>query len=453
MNQIISQSTHTKTSAASRLSLAVVLAALGASAAASVGCSSDEPKDGAAKIEVVQSAQQRNLTPTLSPTETDILANGEADFAIDILKQVSSSAEKANDNVFLSPHSISTALAMTYAGARGETAAEMKKALHFDLPDDRIHAGFDYLDLALQSRGKNATGKDAKPFRLNIANSLWGQQGSTFEPAFLDILAVNYGAGVNTVDFIHATEPARLAINGWVESKTENRIKELLRKDVIDDSTRFVLVNTVYFNASWASKFDPNSSTPGPFTKLDGSKIDVPMMQSDGISRPHMLTEELEAVELPYDGNELSMLVIMPAAGTYKTFESSLTGGKVLDILAGLKSEDIKLSLPKLKVEADFSLREPLEALGMKKAFTDGADFAISKSDPVSIAAVIHKTFLEVDENGTEAAAATAVVGKTTSVPIGEPKSMKVDRPFLTAIVDRQTKTLVFVGRILEPKQ
>jgi serpin B len=423
-----------------------LLAATGLASFA-VGCSSsDDAKP--ANVETVRSAQQRDTHPTLSPGELDTLAKGEADFAVDIFKTVSKASA---DNVFLSPHSISIALGMTYAGARGDTAAEMKSALHFDLPSDRVHTGFDYLDLELASRGANATGKDGKPFRLNVSNSIWGQKGADFQPAFLDTLAVNYGAGMNVVDFERETEKSRVTINQWVESKTEHRIKDLLQPGVVDASTRAVLVNAVYFNAAWKHKFTEASTAASLFTKVDGSSAQAMMMHAYDEGFSYASGDGFEAVEMPYDGDELSMVAILPKAGTYATFETALTGSKALSILAGLAPRAVNLSFPKLKLEAEFSLVAPLEALGMKKAFGD-ADFSgISTSMDLSISDVVHKTFLDLDENGTEAAAATAVEMRDSAAPI-DIVNVSFDRPFIVSIVDKKTKTLVFLGRILEPK-
>lgn len=424
----------------------LVMAAMGVAAN---GCSSDTaaPAD---EVETVRSTLQRETHPTLSAEELDTLAKGEASFAVDILRAAVNETPD-EPNLFLSPHSISIALGMTYAGARGETAAEMKTALHFDLPDDRVATGFNYLDLELASRGAGATGKDGQPFRLNIANSFWGQKGTTFEAPFLDTLAVNYGAGINVVDFEKETEKSRVTINGWVEKKTEDRIKDLIQPGAIDSSTRAVLVNAVYFNAAWKETFSEGSTAPAPFTKLDSSTLSVPMMHAlETFS--YGSGDGYEAVALPYDGGELSLLVVVPAAGTYATFESALTGAKMLDIFAGLTPKSVNLSFPKLKLDSSLSLVRPLQALGMKKAFEGGGDFSgMTTAFPLVIDDVVHKTFLSLDEKGTEAAAATAVIARETSAAIDIVK-LDVDRPFLMAIVDHKTKTFVFFGRVLEPK-
>ncbi len=403
------------------------------------------------EIAVVRSALERNTTPSLSSSELSTLVSSQADFAVDLYQAVRKQSDYADKDLFLSPHSVSIALAMTYAGARGETAGEMKKALHFDLPDERLHTAFDYLDLQLESRGKDAKGKDGEPFRLNVTNSIWGQKGMKLETPFLDNLAVNYGAGLNVVDFIRATEKSRATINAWVEDETEKRIKDILPAGIVTQDTRLVLVNAVYFNAAWASVFDPGATKEAPFTKVDGSTVQVPMMNRS-TSRPYVKGDGYEAVEMPYDGNELSMLVIAPTAGSFGAFESSLTGSKLISILDALETKEVSLAFPKLKLEGAFSLQRSLASLGMESAFTSRADFSgITTAERLAVTDVLHKTFLELDERGTEAAAATAVVFERMSAP-AEPVVMSVDRPFLLGIVDRQTKTFVFLGRILEPK-
>lgn len=423
-------------------------------AVASLTACSTPAADDKPQIETVRSSLARDTAPALSPTELDTLATDQADFAVDLYRAVASSPDYTDKDVFLSPHSVSAALVMTYAGARTQTKAEMKKALHLGLADDRLHRGFNHLDLALASRGQGATAADGKAFRLRIANAIWGQKNYTFETPFLDTLAVNYGAGLNVVDFKTAAEPARLLINGWVEEKTENRIKNLIPEGVLNDLTRMVLVNAVYFNAAWGKKFDKSSTGLAPFAKLDGSETQVSMMNAE-LTAAHTKDAAFEAIELPYDGGEVSMLVIAPTKGSFAAFESSLTGGRVLDVLAGLRTKPVQLSFPKAKLDAAFSLRKPLESLGMKAAFLDDADFSgIATSEPLQISAVLHQTFLAIDENGTEAAAATAAaVGGRTSAPEPvEVVKMSVDRPYVIAIVDRQTKALLFLGRILQPK-
>lgn len=420
-----------------------------------VGCASssdDAPASSTPKVETQKSSLARDTAPNLSDAEKQTLSASQADFALSLYHSVS--ADLAGQSVFISPHSASLALGMTYSGARGTTASEMKSALRLNLPDERVPVGFNYLDLQLASRGQGAVAKDGKPFRLNIANALFGQSGINFEKPFLDTLATNYGAGINVVDFKGNKEGARKAINGWVEEKTENRIKDLLKEDAVSTDTRFVLVNAVYFNASWQHKFEAYKTYAAPFTKLDGTTTNVSMM-SDTSSFLYAKGDGYQAVSLPYQNQELSMLVIVPDAGTFATFDSGLTGAKVLDIASKTAATPVRLSYPKHHLEGDFDLVKPLESLGMRAAFGDGApaDFTgILTSEPLQITGVVQKTFLDVDEDGTEAAAATGVVGGATSAPQPPDTTLTIDRPFIEAIIDNATKTLVFVGRIVEPQ-
>jgi serpin B len=426
--------------------------ALVVATASIVACSSSSPSDGKTPVETVRSSLARETTPLLTPVELDTLASDEASFAVDLYHAVGAAPENAGRNVFLSPHSVSAALAMTYAGARGETRDEMRKALHFSLPDDRLHRGFDYLDLALTSR-QHGQGKDGRAFTLRIANSVWSQKSYAFEAPFLDTLAVSYGAGVNIVDFKNAPSDARVTINGWASDNTEGRIRDLMPDGSIDALTRLVLVNAVYFSAAWQTKFTDGATAPAAFTTLDASVVQTPMMHAE-INAGYVKSDGYEAIELPYDGGDTSLLVIAPTTGSFASFDAALTGGKVLDVLAGLTSTPVELSFPKAKLTGSYPLKAPLESLGVKAAF-DGGDFSgISTSDQLAIGGVFHQTSLDLDEGGTEAAAATGVdIGLDTSLP--PPVHfvpMTVDRPYVIAIVDRATKTLLFMGRIVDPR-
>lgn len=416
--------------------------------AAVVACSSSSD-DGAAPIATAKSSVTRDLAPTLTAEEETALADGQAEFAVSFYKAVAST--KPNESVIVSPHSASIALAMAYAGARGTTASEMRTALHLALPDERVHAGFDYLDLELASRGKGATGQDGKPFRLNVANSMWGQRELSFETSFLDTLALDYGADIKLVDFSGNPDGAKGAINDWTEDNTSGRIKNIA-DEAVTSATRLALVNAVYFNAGWQNKFTKESTSDRPFTKLDGSATSVAMMNGttyfDYVKAPGY-----EAIALPYEGGELSMLVIVPDAGTFAAFETGLTGKQVLDIHGSLQSTMLWLSYPKHHVEGSFDLKASLQSLGMKLAFESTADFSGISPTPLKIDKTIQKTFVDVDEVGTEAAAATIVTFADAGVSLPPPVHLDVDRPFLEAIIDQKTKSLVFLGRVVDPKK
>ena len=402
---------------------------------------------------VARSALQRNTSPGVSDADKSTLSSEDTAFALDTYRQLLKDPGNSATNVFFSPLSISVALAMTYAGAKGQTAVEMASALHFTLPQDRLHPAFDWLDLELASRGQGALGKDEQPFRLRVSNSLWGDAKSEFEQLFLDTLAQNYGAGMNLVDFRSAPEPSRTRINDWVAQQTEQRIKDLIPQGAVDQLTRLVLVNAVYFNGAWQSKFQTSATVSDTFTKLDGSSVAVDMMNQTYSFR-YAAGADYQAVELPYDGGELAMVIILPAAGSFLQFENLLGGGVLQSMLASLKNDYVRLGLPKFRIESGFSLKSTMNALGMKTAFSDTtADFSgISTKEYLRIQDIFHKSFVEIDENGTEAAAATAVVLGTTSLP-PPPKIVKVDRPFLFAIVDKKTSAIVFWGRVVDPKR
>ncbi len=397
-------------------------------------------------IRLVQSEQQRDTSPGVSQGDLSTLVDGNNAFAFDLFQVLRSEP----GNLFFSPYSISEALAMTFAGARGDTERQMAAALQFNLAQARLHPAFNQLDLLLKQRGQGAKGKDDQPFRLQVVNAIWGQAGFPFLPAYLDTLALSYGAGMRTVDFVKQTEAARLAINRWVSEQTEDRIKELVPSGAINDLTRLVLTNAIYFKAAWEYQFDKNNTANAPFYRLDGSQVTVPTMnQTEWFG--YAAGNGYQAIELPYDGRELSMVVLLPDAGQYAAFEKSLTAGTVKDIINSLTNKRIELSMPKFQYDSSFGLKPALTSLGMGAAFTDGADFSgMDGRKDLLIQDVLHKAFVSVDENGTEAAAATAVIVGLTSMP-PEAVAMKLDHPFIYLIRDIATGQVLFVGRVLDP--
>jgi serpin B len=395
--------------------------------------------------ERLRSSLTRELNPNVPAADAADLVAGNTAFALDMFQQL----RRQNENLFFSPHSISIALAMTYAGARGQTETQMADALEFRLPQDRLHPAFDQLDLALTSRGQGASGKDGQPFRLRIANALFAQEGYPFEAAFLDTLALNYGAGVSLFDFVHESEAARRAINGWIDDATEGRIPELLAQGVITPDTVLVLTNAVYFNAAWANPFEPSATQDGTFHSTAGD-VSVPMMHGT----EEMLFaqgDDYQAVGIPYDGDELDMVVVVPAQANYEDFARNLDGAGAQAIFAALQGATVTLTLPKFELRSKVGLVEPLEALGMVDAFGE-ADFSgMDGTKSLFIQDVLHEAFVKVDEAGTEAAAATAVVVGRTSAPI-EQATLVVDRPFVVFIRDRATGAVVFAGQIVDPR-
>jgi serpin B len=403
---------------------------------------------GRAPGEAVASDLERVSAPRVSDSDRDALVAGNSAFALDLYQRLAQ--EQGDENLFYSPYSISLALAMTYAGARGQTEQQMADTLHYTLPQDRLHPAFNALDQALISRGEGAAGQDGEGFRLNIANAIWGQESYTFLEPFLDTLAQNYGAGLRVLDFAGAPEMARVIINDWVSEKTEGRIEELIPQGALSPVTRLVLTNAVYFNAAWARPFEAGLTSDGAFHLLDGGEANVPMMHQTA-SFGYAAGPGYQAVELPYDGNELSMVVLVPDAGDFRAFEASLDAERLAEIVGALEHHEVALTMPRFGFDASFGLNDALQAMGIEDAFSDAADFSGMTGDTeLFISSVIHQAFVSVDEAGTEAAAATAVVMAAKGLP-SEPVQLTVDRPFIFAIRDIQTSALLFVGRVLDP--
>jgi len=399
-----------------------------------------------AAAEEVKSDKERITSPDASAADVALLVEGNSIFAFDLYQAL----KQEEGNLFYSPYSISLALAMTYAGARGETAEQMAATLQFLLEQDRLHPAFNWLDSELAKRGQGAQGKDGEGFRLNIVNAIWGQKDYTFLDDFLDVLAENYGAGLRILDFINKTEQSRLAINQWVSDQTEGRIKDLIPPGAIDALSRLVLTNAIYFNAAWEYPFDEKMTADGPFCLLNGQQVTVPMMKQTE-SFGYTEGEEYQAVELLYDGNELSMVILLPQPGEFETFEQGLNAQKISDIMSNLQPTEVALTMPKFEFESEFSLADTLVAMGMPIAFSGAADFSgMTGNRELCIADVLHKAFVAVDEAGTEAAAATAVVMELTAVP-EPPVPVTIDRPFVFLIRDIETGAILFVGRVLSP--
>jgi serpin B len=394
----------------------------------------------------LKSAKPR-LTPSVNTSDTASLVDGNNTFAFNLYQRI----KDEDSNLFFSPYSISQALAMTYGGARGVTAQQMAAALQFNLEANRLHPAFNGLDLELAKRGQGAKGKDEKGFRLHIVNAIWGQKDYKFQADYLDLLAQNYSAGLRVVDFIKAAEDSRLKINQWASDQTEGKIKDLLPQGSIDELTRLVLTNAIYFNAAWQSQFHKEATTNKNFSLLDGSQVSVPMMKQQA-SFAYNEGSDYQALELPYDGRELSMLIILPKADRFKAFETALSSQQVSTIIQGLKNSQVNLSMPKFTFAAEFSLSKALKEAGMTAAFSPSeADFSgMDGAKDLYITDVVHKAFVAVDEAGTEAAAVTAVVVGTTSMPM-EVKEVTLDHPFIFLIRDIQTNSILFVGRTMNP--
>jgi len=395
---------------------------------------------------VALSEKQRDTSPDVSTSDSTKLVEDNSEFAFDLYQAL----RQQKGNLFYSPYSISLALAMTYAGARGGTEQQMADTLHFELQQALLHPAFNALDLELASRGEGAKGKDDKGFRLHIVNAIWGQNDYKFLNQFLDVLAVNYGAGLRLLDFISEPEQSRITINNWVSDQTEGKIKDLIPQGVIDDLTRLVLTNAIYFNAAWLNPFENELTSDRAFHLLEGDDVTVPMMTQTN-SFGYATGDGYQAVELLYDGSELSMIILLPNSGQFESFQNSLNAALVDHIVSDLQSRQVSLTMPKFEFESEFSLADTLAAMGMPMAFSDEADFSgMTGNRELTISDVLHKSFVSVDEAGTEAAAATAVVVGLTSAP-EQPVQVTVDRPFIFLIRDIETGTILFVGQVVNP--
>ena len=396
-----------------------------------------------------KSDQARILAPDVPTANLDALVGGNNAFAFDLYQSLRS----ADGNLFYSPYSISLALAMTYGGARGETESQMAQALHFDLPQVDLHAAFNRLDLDLAQSSQAPEKDETQRMQLNIANAVWAQQDYPFLVEYLDLLALNYGAGLNLADFVTQAEPARKEINDWVSDRTEERIKDILGPGALDALTRMVLVNAIYFKADWMDQFDPNDTEDAPFYLLDGSDVTVDMMSND-VYAPYLRGENFQAVELQYAGGTAAMDIIMPDAGQFAAFEADLDWAMVESILAGMQSTDVQLQMPKFTFRSQFSLADTLAGMGMPSAFDPGsADFSgMDGSRDLYISSVIHQAFVAVDEEGTEAAAATIVVMTLSAMPMSEIQ-LTLDHPFIFLIRDLSSGQILFAGRVLDPGQ
>jgi serpin B len=405
--------------------------------------------------EALSFPQQRSSVARAASVATDVpaLVSGNADFAF----ALRSAAMQPATNTIFSPHSISTALAMARAGAVGSTGTEMDTALRFSLSGDALHQAFNALSLALAERPAQATAADVEPdpmrpaLQLSWVNDAWAAESFRCTPTYLDTLARNYGLGVHIAPFETDIEASRVMINAWISAHTAARIPELLAPNDLPMSTRLVLTNAVYLNARWKNRFNPNNTLPRDFTRLDGSTVRAPMMaQSSSI--PYAEGAGWAAIDLPYVGEQLSMLVMLPTAGSFESFERELTGDRYRSIVAALAARPVVVALPRFRMRTAMKLKPALRSLGMAQAFNGGDFSGITTTEAIGIEDVHHQGFIDVTEGGTEAAGATAVVFIDASVVPGPPPTVfDATRPFYFAIRDRATGALLFLGRVLDP--
>lgn len=386
---------------------------------------------------------QRNSNPNVSDANLAGLVAGNSEFAFDLYKAI---IGEKDGNTFFSPFSISQALAMTWAGARSSTESEMADVLRFTLSQGELHPAFNRLDLDLES------GADEGAFEMNIANSIWGQYDFEFLQSFLDVMEQNYGAGLRLTNFRDDPEGSRVEINDWVEDQTNDRIEDLIPQGVITEITRLVLANAIYFLSDWVKQFEHNSTRDRQFTLLDGSEITAPIMYQDAYFN-YSEGDGWQAVEMPYVGNTSSMVVILPEIERFGEIEQNLDSAMLDEIIGGMESKIVDVYFPKFEFVRDFGLSRTLSDMGMPSAFIYGrADFSgIDGPRMLFIQDVIHKAFVKVDEEGTEAAAATGVVVGLGCAPIEDLVVFKADHPFIFLIRDINNGSILFLGRVLNP--
>ena len=402
------------------------------------------------KESYTKSSLEREIAPNISPEKIKILAQDNTAFALSFYNQI----RQANDNIIFSPISLSVALSMAMAGAQSDTQAGMINALSFSLPEAEIYPTLNALLLVInKSEQKSMGDSEGNKFQLNIANSIWGQAGFTFHQDYLDLLARNFGTGIYTVNFSAQPEQAREAINQWVEDETQEKISDLISPGGINTLTRLVLANAIYFKGSWLHPFNKKETLKAPFYALDGSKLEVDMMHLGGERLAYAHGENYQAVNLPYYSSDFSMTIILPEQGAFNTFEEDLRAENLYAILNSLTSQRVDFRMPKFDYESTINANDPLISLGMSDAFNpDAANFSgITDEDELYITDVLHKATITVDEEGTEAAAATAVIMGIRSMEPGEPISLTIDRPFIYLIQHIPTGSILFFGRVTEP--
>ena len=372
----------------------------------------------------------------------DDVVTGNNEFTFSLYEEINNEAT----NIFFAPYSISSALAMTYNGAREETKKEMADVMNFNKNEEILSKKFSTLN-------SHITSLTSKKIQLDIANSIWGQQDYGFEKRFLVLNNKYYGAGVKEVNFKENYKSIRKDINKWVEAKTQEKIKDLIKSNMLDPMTRMVLVNAIYFNGKWKFPFKAEDTYEDVFYIYSECKTKVDFMERQ-VSLKYYEDDLAQVVEIPYAGKSLSMMVILPKEKYgMEQLEDQLGENLYHSYQKSMTTKKVKLTLPKFKITDDFELNKPLKNLGMKSAFSKNADFSgMTGQKDLYISNVVHKSFIEVNEEGTEAAAATGVVMRKTSVNM-EKKEFKADHPFVFFIKDNKHDTILFMGRIMNPKK
>jgi serpin B len=368
--------------------------------------------------------------------------NANNQFALDFYSNI---RNKEDGNIFYSPYSISTALSMTYEGARGQTADEIQSVFHFSSIDSERRSSTAAI--------YNSLNKWNARYKLHTANALWVQEDYPISDEYTDTIERYYVGKASNVDFAGATEQARQTINSWVEQKTNYKIKDLFPQGSLGSLTRLVLTNAIYFKGTWVKQFDEAKTMDEDFRVSSGQTVRVPMMRLTGNEAVFNYSEtgELQVLEMPYEGGDLSMIILLPKDDNIESLEESLTLENLNQWKASLREQRVDVYIPKFTFESKYFLNENLKEMGMPLAFTEAADFSgISGERDLYIAIVVHQAFVDVNEEGTEAAAATGVGIATTSMPPPAPV-FRADHPFIFMIQERGTGNILFMGRVVNP--
>jgi len=372
-----------------------------------------------------------------------IVVDANNQFALDLYLKFKDNPEYSENNIFFSPYSISTALVMTYEGARGKTAEEMRSVFYFPEDDDMRRYSF--------AKVYNLINKKDKKYKLHTANALWTQIDYPFLDEYLDLIEKYYAGKATNLDFVDETEKSRKIINGWVEDKTRNKIKDLIPAGILDADTRLVLTNAIYFKGTWLLQFNKEDTRQEDFKVIPEKTVKVDMMSIAGEEFNYAETDKLQILKLPYEGEDLSMLIILPKENDLNSLEDSLSLEKLNELRNTLTKQKVDVFLPKFKFETKYFMEKTLIEMGMPSAFLN-ADFSgMDGTKDLFISNVIHQAFVEVNEEGTEAAAATGVVMK--EVAIAENIIFRADHPFIFMIQERETGNILFMGRVFDPTQ
>jgi len=387
---------------------------------------------------VLSLSQEKKLE---SEPDINSVVNSSNQFAFDLY----SNLKGKEGNIFFSPYSLSTAMAMTYEGARGQTAEEIRQVFHYPEDIEILRRGYAGII--------NQINKKDKKYELRTANALWAQKSYPFLPEYFKTVEKYYGGKVTNVDFVRDTENSRLTINKWVEEQTRNRIKDLIPQGVITSLTRLVLTNAIYFKGNWETQFPKQNTKEADFKVSADKKVRVPMMFIGGRKFNYTENEALQLLELPYAGNELSMLVLLPR-NELSEVEPYLKPDKIQDLMKDMRQEEVDVYLPRFKFETKYLMggeKGILGRMGMPTAFSEmRADFSGMTGKPdLYITEVVHQAFVEVNEEGTEAAAATGIIMGAKAVLMK--KVFRADHPFIFFIQEKRTGAILFFGRIMEP--